>query len=88
LALLLAQLGAMQHAISHLRADRVDQKGVHTQLCLGCESASSLLSPAGGAGLTHLIQHLTPAASAVFRLASLIDAGAAHFFNSRAPPAK
>jgi hypothetical protein len=87
-ALLIAQLGAVVHAYTHLRAipDRADSAGTRVQLCADCLSFAPLLAPAQAAEPAALVLPATVPLISLCAGGSLVDRAIAHFFQSRAPP--
>jgi hypothetical protein len=88
LALLIAQLGAVVHAYTHVRAipRHGDSAGTPSQLCADCLAFAPLLAPAQAAAAAALV--VLPAAHRIVQqpVTSLVDRAIAHFFESRAPP--
>jgi len=85
LALLLAQVGALLHATSHVDA-RQDSTRVHVQLCGQCLSFSTMLSMAGAPGALFALPGVCVAVLALAAILSLVDRATPSAFRSRAPP--
>lgn len=91
LALLLAQLGAMTHAYSHVpsltQASYAPQQPASHELCAECLNFAPLLSAAGAPAVIPFIAPPSSAPAPVAPRASLNDQKPRLAFRSRAPPA-
>jgi hypothetical protein len=87
-ALLLAQIGALAHAYSHLQTagGAPDRTALHSSLCGDCATFGAVLTPGGYTAasialpIAHLIDPVDELAS------SPITNAARHFFQAQGPP--
>jgi hypothetical protein len=85
IALLLAQVGALLHALSHADVAQ-DDAGIHAELCGQCLTFSTVLSMAGAPGGPSLLPDLATAVLAIGAIISLVGRAAPQAFRARAPP--
>ena len=86
-ALVFAQLGAINHAYSHLSS--TDPQGIAAKTshpCPDCQSFSPMLAGAGAASNTLTLLHLAAETAQQTLVAPQVAAAPRHNFQSRAPP--
>ena len=87
-ALVVAQLGAITHAYTHMRLG-ADPQGIAAKTshsCPDCQSFSPLLAGAGTSSNTLTLLHLQAETAPQALLAPLVAEAPRHSFQSRAPP--
>lgn len=85
IVLLLAQMGALLHALSHAHAAQ-DGAGIHAQVCGQCLTFSTVLSMAGAPGGPLVVANLALAVLMFATVVSLVSRAAPRAFCPRAPP--
>jgi len=85
IALLLAQVGALLHAASHVDG-RQDSTRIHVQLCGQCLSFSTVLSMAGTPSALFALPDVSAAVLVLASILSLVERATPAAFRPRAPP--
>jgi len=83
--LLLAQVGALLHALSHAHAAQ-DGAGIHAQVCGQCLTFSTVMSMSGAPRGPLLLPNVATAVLALAAIISLVGRAAPRAFSARAPP--
>jgi len=83
--LLLAQVGALLHALSHAHAAQ-DGAGIHAQVCGQCLTFSTVMSMSGAPRGPLSLPNVATAVLALAAIISLVGRAAPRAFSARAPP--